>query len=126
MDDSYPFRHEVERLPPPLVTDLNGDGRKEVLVATHDAEIQVQTYLLCRRSTLLMPTCTHTYLLYLSIQTCNSMHLFTLIIYINFMCVCVCARACVCVHTHTNMDMYVGVCVSAYLHMYLHLCMCNV
>lgn len=41
LDDSYPFRHEAERLPPPLVTDLNGDGRKEVLVATHDAEIQV-------------------------------------------------------------------------------------
>lgn len=41
LDDSYPFRHEVERLPPPLVTDLNGDGHKEVLVATHDAEIQV-------------------------------------------------------------------------------------
>lgn len=41
VDDSYPFKHEVERLPPPLVTDLNGDGHKEVLVATHDAEIQV-------------------------------------------------------------------------------------
>lgn len=41
LDDSYPFKHEAERLPPPLVTDLNGDGRKEVLVATHDAEIQV-------------------------------------------------------------------------------------
>lgn len=41
LDDSYPFKHEVDRLPPPLVTDLNGDGRKEVLVATHDAEIQV-------------------------------------------------------------------------------------
>lgn len=41
LDDSNPFKHEAERLPPPLVTDLNGDGRREVLVATHDAEIQV-------------------------------------------------------------------------------------
>ncbi|KAH7314480.1 hypothetical protein KP509_21G004500 [Ceratopteris richardii] len=41
LEDSNPFKHEAERLPPPLVTDLNGDGRKEVLVATHDAIIQV-------------------------------------------------------------------------------------
>ncbi|MCO5587869.1 hypothetical protein L7F22_041821 [Adiantum nelumboides] len=41
LDDSNPFKHEADRLPPPLVTDLNGDGRKEVLVATHDAEIEV-------------------------------------------------------------------------------------
>ncbi|KAI5078865.1 hypothetical protein GOP47_0006536 [Adiantum capillus-veneris] len=41
LDESNPFKHEADRLPPPLVTDLNGDGRKEVLVATHDAEIEV-------------------------------------------------------------------------------------
>ncbi|CAM6104584.1 unnamed protein product [Calypogeia fissa] len=41
LDDSYPIKHEAERLPPPLVTDLNGDGRKEILVATHDAKIQI-------------------------------------------------------------------------------------
>ncbi|XP_031494569.1 uncharacterized protein LOC116260391 [Nymphaea colorata] len=39
--DDYPIKYESERLPPPIVTDLNGDGRKEVLVATHDAKIQV-------------------------------------------------------------------------------------
>ncbi|KAI9109659.1 hypothetical protein K1719_019289 [Acacia pycnantha] len=39
--DEYPIKYEGERLPPPLVADLNGDGKKEVLVATHDAKIQV-------------------------------------------------------------------------------------
>jgi len=39
--DDYPFKHEAERLPPPLIADLNGDGRSEILVATHDAKIQV-------------------------------------------------------------------------------------
>ncbi|KAL9241667.1 hypothetical protein vseg_015750 [Gypsophila vaccaria] len=39
--DDYPIKYKAERLPPPLVTDLNGDGKKEVLVATHDAKIQV-------------------------------------------------------------------------------------
>ncbi|KAJ8451964.1 hypothetical protein Cgig2_007447 [Carnegiea gigantea] len=39
--DDYPIKYEADRLPPPLVTDLNGDGKKEVLVATHDAKIQV-------------------------------------------------------------------------------------
>ncbi|XP_030530778.2 uncharacterized protein LOC115741166 [Rhodamnia argentea] len=39
--DDYPIKYEAERLPPPIVADLNGDGKKEVLVATHDAKIQV-------------------------------------------------------------------------------------
>lgn len=41
LSDEYPIKYEGERLPPPVVTDLNGDGKKEVLVATHDAKIQV-------------------------------------------------------------------------------------
>nr|GMD56479.1 uncharacterized protein LOC109172727 [Ipomoea batatas] len=41
LSDEYPIKYEAERLPPPIVADLNGDGRKEVLVATHDAKIQV-------------------------------------------------------------------------------------
>lgn len=41
LSDEYPIKYEGERLPPPLVSDLNGDGKKEVLVATHDAKIQV-------------------------------------------------------------------------------------
>uniref|UniRef100_A0A2N9GQ62 FG-GAP repeat-containing protein n=1 Tax=Fagus sylvatica TaxID=28930 RepID=A0A2N9GQ62_FAGSY len=41
LSDEYPIKYESERLPPPIVTDLNGDGKKEVLVATHDAKIQV-------------------------------------------------------------------------------------
>lgn len=41
LTDEYPIKHEAERLPPPIVTDLNGDGKSEVLVATHDAKIQV-------------------------------------------------------------------------------------
>ncbi|RYQ79992.1 hypothetical protein Ahy_Scaffold1g106701 isoform B [Arachis hypogaea] len=41
LQDEYPIKYEAERLPPPLVADLNGDGKKEVLVATHDAKIQV-------------------------------------------------------------------------------------
>lgn len=41
LTDDYPFKHESERLPPPLIADLNGDGRSEILVATHDAKIQV-------------------------------------------------------------------------------------
>ncbi|KAJ0248883.1 FG-GAP repeat-containing protein [Hirschfeldia incana] len=39
--DDYPVKHESDRLPPPLIADLNGDGKKEVLVATNDAKIQV-------------------------------------------------------------------------------------
>ncbi|GAB4848510.1 hypothetical protein Ancab_003217 [Ancistrocladus abbreviatus] len=41
LSDEYPIKYETERLPPPIVADLNGDGKKEVLVATHDAKIQV-------------------------------------------------------------------------------------
>ncbi|KAK7367346.1 hypothetical protein VNO80_09357 [Phaseolus coccineus] len=41
LTDEYPIKYEAERLPPPLVADLNGDGKKEVLVATNDAKIQV-------------------------------------------------------------------------------------
>ncbi|KAK7309318.1 hypothetical protein RJT34_05945 [Clitoria ternatea] len=41
LTDEYPIKYEAERLPPPLVADLNGDGKKEVLVASHDAKIQV-------------------------------------------------------------------------------------
>lgn len=43
LTDEYPIKYEAERLPPPLVADLNGDGKKEVLVATHDAKIQVHS-----------------------------------------------------------------------------------
>ncbi|CAO2828082.1 unnamed protein product [Amaranthus hypochondriacus] len=39
--DDYPIKFEAERLPPPIVADLNGDGKNEVLVATHDSKIQV-------------------------------------------------------------------------------------
>lgn len=39
--DEYPVKYEADRLPPPIVADLNGDGKKEVLVATNDAKIQV-------------------------------------------------------------------------------------
>jgi len=46
--DDYPIKYEADRLPPPLVTDLNGDGKKEVLVATHDAKIQVISFYFCR------------------------------------------------------------------------------
>lgn len=41
LTDEYPIKYEGDRLPPPVVADLNGDGKKEVLVATHDAKIQV-------------------------------------------------------------------------------------
>ncbi|KAF6154026.1 hypothetical protein GIB67_026680 [Kingdonia uniflora] len=41
LSDDYPIKYEGERLPPPIVADLNGDGRSEVFVATHDAKIQV-------------------------------------------------------------------------------------
>ncbi|KAF8406490.1 hypothetical protein HHK36_008579 [Tetracentron sinense] len=41
LSDDYPIKYEGERLPPPIVTDLNGDGKREILVATHDAKIQV-------------------------------------------------------------------------------------
>lgn len=41
LTDDYPIKYEGERLPPPIVADLNGDGRREVLVATHDAKILV-------------------------------------------------------------------------------------
>ena len=37
----YQIMFEGERLRPPIVADLNGDCKREVLVATHDAEIQV-------------------------------------------------------------------------------------
>ena len=30
----------MDRLLPPLVADLNGDGRREVLLPTHDAKMQ--------------------------------------------------------------------------------------
>ncbi|XP_073151389.1 LOW QUALITY PROTEIN: uncharacterized protein [Henckelia pumila] len=41
LSDDYPIKYEAERLPPPIITDLNGDGKKEILVPTHDAKIQV-------------------------------------------------------------------------------------
>lgn len=41
LSDEYPIKFEGERLPPPIVADLNGDGKREVFVATHDAKIQV-------------------------------------------------------------------------------------
>lgn len=41
LTDEYPIKYEGDRLPPPIVADLNGDGKKEVLVATHDAKIMV-------------------------------------------------------------------------------------
>ncbi|KAG6532068.1 hypothetical protein ZIOFF_005906 [Zingiber officinale] len=40
LSDEYPIKFEAERLPPPVVVDLNGDGKSEILVATHDAKIQ--------------------------------------------------------------------------------------
>jgi hypothetical protein len=40
-DQDFPIKYEVDRLPPPLVADLNGDGRPEVLLPTHEAKIQV-------------------------------------------------------------------------------------
>lgn len=40
-DADLPTAHELEHLPPPVVVDLNGDGRSEVLFATHDARLQV-------------------------------------------------------------------------------------
>lgn len=39
--DDTVVKHEAERLPPPIVTDLNGDGRKEVIVATGDAQLRI-------------------------------------------------------------------------------------
>ncbi|KAA8547443.1 hypothetical protein F0562_003693 [Nyssa sinensis] len=41
LSEEYPIKYEAERLPPPIVADLNGDGKREILVATHDAKIQV-------------------------------------------------------------------------------------
>ncbi|KAK4754079.1 hypothetical protein SAY87_002183 [Trapa incisa] len=41
LSDEYPIKYEAERLPPPIVADLNGDGKKEVLVASHDSKIQI-------------------------------------------------------------------------------------
>ncbi|KAL5557611.1 hypothetical protein UlMin_039847 [Ulmus minor] len=41
LSDEYPIKFEAQRLPPPILSDLNGDGKKELLVATHDAKIQV-------------------------------------------------------------------------------------
>ncbi|KAF4371885.1 hypothetical protein G4B88_016948 [Cannabis sativa] len=41
LSDEYPIKFEGERLPPPIVADLNGDGKREVLLATHDAKIQI-------------------------------------------------------------------------------------
>uniref|UniRef100_A0A0E0MDH6 FG-GAP repeat-containing protein n=1 Tax=Oryza punctata TaxID=4537 RepID=A0A0E0MDH6_ORYPU len=40
-DADYPIKHDADRLPSPLVADLNGDGKPEVLIPTHDAKIQV-------------------------------------------------------------------------------------
>jgi len=42
--NDYPFKHETEWLPPLLIFDLNGDGWSEILVATHDAKIQVRCH----------------------------------------------------------------------------------
>ncbi|KAL6873520.1 hypothetical protein ACP4OV_013602 [Aristida adscensionis] len=40
-DEDFPIKYEADRLPPPLVADLNGDGRPEVLLPTRDARVQV-------------------------------------------------------------------------------------
>lgn len=40
-ESSNPVEHESERLPPPVVVDLNGDGHSEIVLATHDAKLQV-------------------------------------------------------------------------------------
>ena len=40
-DGGTPLQHASERLPPPIVVDLNGDGQSEVVVATRDARLQV-------------------------------------------------------------------------------------
>lgn len=34
--ETSPLKHEAERLPPPVVADLNGDGHVEVIVALED------------------------------------------------------------------------------------------
>eukprot|EP00246_Nothoceros_aenigmaticus_P000321 TRINITY_DN10472_c0_g1_i1.p1 TRINITY_DN10472_c0_g1~~TRINITY_DN10472_c0_g1_i1.p1 ORF type:complete len:704 (+),score=140.10 TRINITY_DN10472_c0_g1_i1:97-2208(+) len=39
--DDTPVKHEAERLPPPLVADLNADGRSEIIVATADATLKI-------------------------------------------------------------------------------------
>lgn len=44
--DDYPIKYEAEHLPPLIVADLNGDGRSEILIATHDAKIQVKDVLM--------------------------------------------------------------------------------
>lgn len=64
--------------------------------------------------------------LYLSIQTCISMHLFSLFIYINFICVCTCARLCVCTHTykHGHVCWSVCECILTYVFTPLHVCVC--
>jgi hypothetical protein len=36
----------TDMLPPPIAADLNGDGRVEVITATHDARLQVQNSLI--------------------------------------------------------------------------------
>ncbi|KAF3571217.1 hypothetical protein F2Q69_00061673 [Brassica cretica] len=41
--DEYPVKHEADRLTPPIIADFNGDGKKEVIVATNDAKIQPHT-----------------------------------------------------------------------------------
>ncbi|KAI4326101.1 hypothetical protein MLD38_031447 [Melastoma candidum] len=41
LSSDFPLRFDSDRLPPPLVADLNGDGKSEVLLPTRDAKIQV-------------------------------------------------------------------------------------
>lgn len=45
--DGSPIQHVAERLPPPVVADLNGDGHVEVVVALED-KLQVNLLLKTR------------------------------------------------------------------------------
>lgn len=56
LSDEHPIKYDAERLPPPVVADLNGDGKKEVLLATHDAKIQVISDLLLHSAAFLPVT----------------------------------------------------------------------
>ena len=38
--EDFPLKSEADRLPPPLVADLNGNARREVLLPTHHPKMQ--------------------------------------------------------------------------------------
>lgn len=43
-EDNSVLKHEAERLPPPVVADLNGDGHVEVIIALED-KLQVNSLI---------------------------------------------------------------------------------